>query len=169
MKAWFRRLVDILSSLERPQEKGDESESCNYVTCQSTLIRQAVHFLGVSAKHFQQCVQFFRLAVCFAANSLKNSSKNLIHKTIYLLCGAGQSKGHTSRCSCPPENAKKQLLSNAEKVDDSNNLIILVPWIHSASFSNLLGIIFCLLLVFGSRHVRFRQHWGCGSEERRGP
>ena len=117
MRDWLRRLVDILSNLERPQEKGCESESHKIVTCQSTLIRQSVHFLGVSATRFLQCVQFLRLAVCFAANSLKKSSKNLIRQTICRLYVAGQSKEQISRCSCPPSDAKGEVLSNAKKVD----------------------------------------------------
>ena len=112
MKNFLRRLVDFLSRLERPQRKEGETESHSATTCRSTLIRQSVHFLGVSATHFQQGVQFFCLAVCFAANSIKISAKILtlgIHKR---LCGTRQSAGRTSRYSCPKSNPKNEGVSN---------------------------------------------------------
>jgi hypothetical protein len=37
-------------------------------------------------------------------------------------------------------NTKNEGLSNAENIDDSKNLIILIPWIHFSLTSNFSGI-----------------------------
>jgi hypothetical protein len=65
-------------------------------------------------------------------------------------------------------DAKSEVLSNAKKVDDASNLIILVPWTHSASFSNLPVTMFFMVLAFGLLRARFCQRCEHGLGKRSG-
>ena len=111
------RLVDILSSLERPQKTGRETEYCNPSWPEPDQLKLAIHYLAVSARHFRLGGVFLRLSVKHCANSVVNSSKTLMVRGWHLFCGFRQSKGQISRCSCPSADTQNQGLSNAKNID----------------------------------------------------
>ena len=61
LRRWISRLVDILSSLELPPEKAPALERQNLSELEPTQLKQAVHYLSVSARYFRLCVLFFGL------------------------------------------------------------------------------------------------------------
>lgn len=118
--AW--RLVDILSSLEIPQKTGHESGCCNPSWPEPDQLKRAIHYLGVSTRHFRLGGIFLRHAAELFASSVLTVAKSLTLRGWHLLCGFRQLKGQTSRCSCLKSDAKKEVLSNAKKVDATDTL-----------------------------------------------
>lgn len=128
MTAWFRRrvwhLVDILSSLELPPEKGCVWKLQTNHPNQSTATRTAVRLTVVSARHFRESFAFLRAALNTFSRYPKNLSIALYARCRLQLCilFARQSRRQTSRPlqdsrSCQPANSKKKGVSNAERVD----------------------------------------------------
>ncbi len=90
MMAWIRRLawllVDVVSKLETHQKTGHESEPDNPSYPEPIQLKLAIHYLGVSTRHFRSGGIFLRLPVKHFASSTLNSSKHLIVRG-WRLCG----------------------------------------------------------------------------------
>lgn len=131
MKAWFRRfawrVVGILASLESHPEKEREYVRRNGLSIRLTRIGWAVHFLKLSAIHFRESFQCFRLGLKYSAYSARNCAKSLYPRVRIHLFRVRKSPTqslHFEKRSCPPSDTQNELLSNDKNTvkDESENI-----------------------------------------------
>ena len=122
--AW--RLVDILSKLELPPEKGCVWGLNTNLPTESTQLKTAIRLIIQSAKCCRESFVFLRAGVCSAGYCLQNLANSFRNRLRLQACifASRQPQMQTSHpsqdsCShsCPPENTRNEVLSNAKKVD----------------------------------------------------
>jgi hypothetical protein len=121
MRTWLHRLVDILSMLERPPEKGCVWELNTSLPTESTALKTAIRCLRESAKCCCESFAFLRAGVRCLGCWLQNLSSSLhvrFLEQVHIFV-ARQSRKQIERSSqgldsCLQSDAKKKLVSSDE-------------------------------------------------------
>lgn len=119
MRSWLRRLVDILSSLEFPPEKGRASGFRLPLPGELTWLKQSCRFAGLSARDFGEAVRHFCWSIEFLLGWIRTCSKMLWLRFRVGCLAFRQTQSPSGSViessSCPQSDAKILLASSYEK------------------------------------------------------
>lgn len=122
MRAWLRRLVDILSTLECHSEKGYVSGQNANFPLESTQLKTAIRLLKESAKSCRESWWFLQAGVRCFGRYLRSLANLLVQKLPFRghISAVRQSQEQISHQlqdshSCPQSDAKKKEASSDEK------------------------------------------------------
>src|ERR1051326_8176867 len=123
---WASQLAGIVSSLVLHLRKGYGGGYAVHTPNRIALLETSFRYLGESARHFHESLQWLRRGLAYAALYVR------IHPSCVLARLRGglvrvvrRSLGQTShfrKHSCPPEDTCNKGLSNGKKVDASGSL-----------------------------------------------
>ena len=121
LKQFFRRLVDILSKLEVPPESGHVMVFRCPPHNNEAWLRDSVHYLKVSAKHFGESTFYLRASIRCSVFWIKKTSNSLRLRFVECRQACWQSlrlSGCDVHCSCPPLGAQNVGPSSEKTVEN---------------------------------------------------